>query len=62
MRPKTKRHEQLPLLPNHPPDVLARANREAAETALKNPFYTERERLKLAAHYTALAEQYERTA
>lgn len=52
---------QPDLIPRHPPDVIARANRQAAESALHDWHYPEAERIKRAAYYAALADDIERT-
>lgn len=54
--------KQLHLIDDDPMRVaerMARANRIQAETAMHDPFWSEAERQRRAAHYTRIAEQYE---
>ena len=54
--------KQLDLLDDDPRRVaarMARANRIQADTAMHEPFFSEQERQRRAAHYTRIAEQYE---
>ncbi len=54
--------KQLHLIDDDPMRVaerMARANRISAETARVDPFWSEQERERRAAHYTRIAEQYE---
>lgn len=53
---------QLDILDDDPMRVaerMARANRIQADTAMHEPFFSEQERQRRAAHYTRIAEHHE---